>query len=92
MTKGTFLSTNFSFSLCKFYIKTGNCSKGLTCPFVHDSSFLPNCKFFEQGSCLKQDCPFKHVQPKKVSTNSFFLQDVEKEKLEKYQITPNFLK
>lgn len=76
--------------LCKFYTKTGNCSKGLTCKFIHDTNSLPKCKFFEQGSCLKQDCPFQHIKPNQVGT-SFFLQDIEKEKKEIYQITPNFL-
>jgi hypothetical protein len=58
--------------LCKFFTKTGKCDKGDKCPFLHDKSQVPVCKFFLQGRCHKDEsqCPYRHVMDDKSNSTS----------------------
>lgn len=48
----------------------GKCDKGNTCSFLHDKQQVPECKFFSQGRCNVQSCPFKHVSSSNNNNNN----------------------
>ncbi|KAJ1576751.1 hypothetical protein NDA11_006289 [Ustilago hordei] len=51
-------------TLCTFFNKTGQCKRGLSCPYLHDSSKIALCpKVLHPSGCtlLKGTCPLSHT-------------------------------
>ncbi|GAA5898929.1 hypothetical protein JCM8208_005430 [Rhodotorula glutinis] len=48
--------------LCRFFQRTGQCSRAHTCPYVHDSSKIAICPLFLRSSCPRpaSSCPLSH--------------------------------
>ncbi|GAA5871584.1 hypothetical protein JCM1840_007323 [Sporobolomyces johnsonii] len=48
--------------LCRFFQKTGQCSRAHTCPYVHDSTKIAICPQFLRSSCPRpaSSCPLSH--------------------------------
>merc|ERR1711981_1216461 len=49
---------------CMFYNKFGKCKKKEdgVCPYIHDPEKIPTCKFYLEGICTKDPCPYRHVK------------------------------
>ncbi|BGP48142.1 hypothetical protein JCM10450v2_004014 [Rhodotorula kratochvilovae] len=49
--------------LCRFFQRTGQCSRAHTCPYVHDSSKIAICPLFLRASCPRpaSTCPLSHA-------------------------------
>ncbi|SPO29210.1 uncharacterized protein UTRI_06159 [Ustilago trichophora] len=51
-------------TLCSFFNKTGQCKRGLSCPYLHDSSKIALCpKVLRPSGCTlpKGTCPLSHT-------------------------------
>ncbi|POY74848.1 hypothetical protein BMF94_2121 [Rhodotorula taiwanensis] len=48
--------------LCRFFQRTGQCSRAHTCPYVHDSTKIAVCPLFLRSSCPRTAalCPLSH--------------------------------
>ncbi|KPV75553.1 uncharacterized protein RHOBADRAFT_44061 [Rhodotorula graminis WP1] len=48
--------------LCRFFQRTGQCSRAHTCPYIHDSSKIAICPLFLRSSCPRpaSSCPLSH--------------------------------
>ncbi|GAA5981715.1 hypothetical protein JCM10908_004575 [Rhodotorula pacifica] len=48
--------------LCRFFQRTGQCSRAHTCPYVHDSTTIAICPLFLRSSCPRSAslCPLSH--------------------------------
>ncbi|TKY87989.1 hypothetical protein EX895_003085 [Sporisorium graminicola] len=57
-------------TLCTFFNKTGQCKRGLSCPYLHDSSKIALCpKVLRPAGCTlpKGTCPLSHTpRPERV--------------------------
>ncbi|GAA5842517.1 hypothetical protein JCM9279_003605 [Rhodotorula babjevae] len=64
--RGGFMSTRpakpKSDKLCRFFQRTGQCSRAHTCPYVHESSRIAICPLFLRSSCPRpaSSCPLSH--------------------------------
>ncbi|ORY92833.1 hypothetical protein BCR35DRAFT_349148 [Leucosporidium creatinivorum] len=59
-----------STKLCRFFQKTGQCTRGLTCPYIHDSHKVSLCPLFlrskcplRSSTCLLSHSPSPHRSP-----------------------------
>ncbi|KAL8280389.1 hypothetical protein RQP46_007306 [Phenoliferia psychrophenolica] len=52
-----------STKLCRFFQKTGQCTKGLTCPYTHDSTRVAICPLSLRSLCPHSPttCPLSHT-------------------------------
>lgn len=50
-------------TLCRYFQRTGKCTRGLTCPYVHDSSKVAICPRFLRHKCTltATSCPLSHT-------------------------------
>lgn len=58
------LDANKARTLCTFFNKTGQCKRGLSCPYLHDSSKIALCpKVLRPSGCTlpKGTCPLSHT-------------------------------
>ncbi|GAA5992879.1 hypothetical protein JCM11641_001371 [Rhodosporidiobolus odoratus] len=48
---------------CRFFQRTGQCTRAHTCPYVHDSSRIAICPLFLRSSCPRpaSSCPLSHT-------------------------------
>ncbi|KAG0658827.1 hypothetical protein C6P46_005573 [Rhodotorula mucilaginosa] len=48
--------------LCRFFQRTGQCSRAHTCPYVHDSHKVAICPLFLRSACPRpaSQCPLSH--------------------------------
>ncbi|GAA6027199.1 hypothetical protein JCM8097_002477 [Rhodosporidiobolus ruineniae] len=48
---------------CRFFQRTGQCTRAHTCPYVHDSSHIAICPAFLRSSCPNRasTCPLSHT-------------------------------
>ncbi|KAK7115498.1 hypothetical protein V1264_001353 [Littorina saxatilis] len=62
---------------CLFYSRFGKCSRGDSCPFLHDPEKIAVCTRFLRGTCKVENCPFSHkVSKEKMPVCAFFLRGV----------------
>ncbi|GAA5851126.1 hypothetical protein JCM8547_004139 [Rhodosporidiobolus lusitaniae] len=49
--------------LCRFFQRTGQCTRAHTCPYVHDSNKVSICPLFLRSSCPRTSstCPLSHT-------------------------------
>lgn len=54
--------------MCTHWLQ-GLCHKGVLCEYLHyyDVKFIPICKFFMEGKCTNNACPYQHVLPTSVT-------------------------
>lgn len=71
------LDTRKSRTLCTFFQKTGACKRGLSCPYLHDSTKIALCsKVLRPSGCTlpKGTCPLSHtLRPERVPHCVHFL-------------------
>ncbi|GAA6011908.1 hypothetical protein JCM10207_003426 [Rhodosporidiobolus poonsookiae] len=48
---------------CRFFQRTGQCTRAHTCPYIHDSSHIAICPLFLRSSCPRPAslCPLSHT-------------------------------
>ncbi|KAK9448044.1 uncharacterized protein V1518DRAFT_419526 [Limtongia smithiae] len=46
---------------CKFFTMTGQCARGLSCPYTHSPTHVRICPLFLQGKCKNLACDLSHT-------------------------------
>lgn len=59
---------------CRYFQKTGECSREATCRYFHNAHKVALCRNYMRGSCIKDGCKFSHeVNEHNVPHCSFFM-------------------
>jgi hypothetical protein len=77
---------------CRYFQKTGECSRGTSCKYAHNKTKLMLCPKFIKGNCTNEACPLSH-EPTEFNTSlcHFFIRgNCKNERCPFLHVTPEF--